>query len=82
MSIDIRIRILDFAEFVKDTRSDGVDLRDEFEEFIIREMFQCEFTICQMWPQLEVGTVEPCNEDRSCGGRHGRNLEQHDRSSK
>ena len=44
MSVDVGIGILDFAEFVEDTGSERVDLRNKFEEFIIREMFQCEFT--------------------------------------
>jgi hypothetical protein len=43
VSIDVGVRILDFAKFVEDSRSESIYLRHEFEQFIIWEMFQCEF---------------------------------------
>ena len=44
MGVDIGVGILDFAEFVEDSWGQGIDLRHKFEEFIIWEMFQGEFT--------------------------------------
>jgi len=82
VSVDVGIGILDFAEFVEDTGSERVDLRNKFEEFIIREMFQCEFTKPLIPCLFRSSTVAPCNEDPSFGGRHGRNRERHDRSSR
>ena len=82
MSVDIGIGVLDFAEFVEDSRGEGVDLRYKFEEFIIWEMFQCEFPIIISLPSIQGDTVEPCIEDQFCGGQRVRNLGQHDHSSK
>lgn len=43
VGVDIGVGVLDFAEFVEDSRGEGIDLRHKFEEFIIWEMFQGEF---------------------------------------
>jgi hypothetical protein len=43
VSIDVRVRILDFAEFGEDTGGESIHLRHEFEQFVVGEVFQCEF---------------------------------------
>ena len=43
MRVNVGVRVLDFAEFVEDAGGEGINLGDEFEEFIVWEMFQCEF---------------------------------------
>jgi hypothetical protein len=44
VSVDVGVWVLDFAEFAEDAWGESVHLRDEFEQFIVREMFQREFT--------------------------------------
>jgi len=43
VGIHVGVGVLDFSEFVEDAGGEGVYLGDKFEEFIIWEMFQCEF---------------------------------------
>ena len=81
MGVDIGVGILDFTEFVEDSRGESVDLRHKFEEFIIWEMFQGEFTSISL-SSAKGDTVGPCIEDQSCGEQRVRNLGQHDHSSK
>jgi hypothetical protein len=61
VGIHVRIRVLDFAKFVEDFRREGVHLRDEFEEVIIREVFQGEFPGISTW---ESGNVPLCHVAR------------------
>ena len=78
VSIDVGVRILDFSEFVEDSRSESIYLRHEFEQFIIWEMFQCEFPKSI---RSKGDTVEPYIADPSFGEQRVRNQGQHDHSS-
>jgi hypothetical protein len=41
VGVDVGVRVLDFAEFVEDAGGESVHLRDEFEQFVVGEVFQC-----------------------------------------
>ena len=81
MGVDVGVWVLDFSEFVEDVGGESVHLRHEFEQFIIREMFQCKFPTNQCEPPGS-STVEPCIEDPSFEAQHVRIQERLYHSSK
>ena len=44
VGVDVGIGVLDFAEFVEDVGCKRIHLRDEFEQFVLGEVFQSEFS--------------------------------------
>lgn len=55
VGIHVGVGVLDFSEFVEDAGGEGVYLGDKFEEFIIWEMFQCEFPEIRLLKTVEGG---------------------------